>query len=103
MIASITEPVTVTVGKTKLSLRFDGRARYRLQSIGSNIDLSEFGKPNKSFVTLVNWAWACSIKCPFEHPEDLANAVESGEAGPLLEAVLQCVKEALQPDEEKKA
>jgi hypothetical protein len=99
----LTDPIVVKLKNTKLSLRFDGKARYRLQSIGSNTDLTELSHPKKGFVTLVNWIWACSVNSQIEKAEDLANLIELEEVGTLAESLFKCVQEALAPDEEKKA
>lgn len=101
MTATVIEPVEATVGDTPLRLRFGGRAKYRLQSIGKNIDISELYNKRRGFVTTANWAWACAVDCPFESAEELAEAVRTGQAGPLVVAVMDCIRAAI-PSAEKK-
>lgn len=97
-----TEPVEVAVGDAKLRLRFGGRAEYRLQSIGENIDLTGLRRKRKDFVTMANWAWALAVDCPFASPEDLADAIQRPQVAAIVKGILDAVTAATKPSAEKK-
>lgn len=103
MTESLIRPIEVEIGGKMLRLRFARRAQYRLQGIPHNTDFRGLRHPKRFFATLVNWLWACAIDCPFEIPEELAEAMTPGEGEKSVTALMECIKASTNAPADKEA
>jgi hypothetical protein len=93
-------PGATKIGGTSVQLVYNGRAIYRLQSLGLAVELTALRQPGRGHFALCNWLWACAVPARWTKPEDLAAALTEAEIQPALDALGEAIDLAIPPDTE---